>query len=141
MDGIMSMNGVDPQSNPASTLSAPSPDARVVLDQLNQLEQKVVDLLELSSRTVNALVGGDVAVVNTELKQNTESFVRGAEELKSQLLEHLVHLSVTDSQTPYRNAISVYGARKQTEISAAKTTVVRAQLEAMLHLNAAPFPS
>jgi hypothetical protein len=103
--------------------------------------QKVVDLLELSSHTVNVLVGGDVGVVNTELKSDAESFIRGCEDLKSQLLEHLVHLSVTDSQTPYRNTVSVYGARKQTEISAAKTNIVRAQLESMLHLNASPFPS
>lgn len=96
--------------------------------------QRVLDLLALCGRTVNLLTSFDASHV-PEVKQQAEIFVAGCEEVKGHLLSQLENLSVTDSAAPYRNSISTYSARKELDIAAHKTALVRSHLESLLRVN------
>lgn len=93
--------------------------------------QRIIELVSLASATAQSLSTLD-ATNAIQVKSQAETFIRGCEDLKSQLMEHLKYVAAADVGTPYRNAVSTYSSRKDLDIAAQKTSVVIAQLEAMI---------
>eukprot|EP01130_Rhizamoeba_saxonica_P018750 TRINITY_DN949_c0_g1_i3.p1 TRINITY_DN949_c0_g1~~TRINITY_DN949_c0_g1_i3.p1 ORF type:complete len:131 (+),score=29.22 TRINITY_DN949_c0_g1_i3:26-418(+) len=97
------------------------------LDELVELERKVLNILDIAARTCSSLSQYEATPQHeSELKDLSDAFIQNVYDIKAGLLNQISDLAHNE---PYRNSISCYGQKKDLEIYHRKTELIHNQLE------------